>query len=43
MEPVAWAEILRLDELSTARWADLTIVLVKWAFEAGRQVGREEG
>jgi hypothetical protein len=31
-----WGIVLRLDELTTARWADLAVAIARWAFDAGR-------
>jgi hypothetical protein len=32
-----WQLVLRIDELATERWSDLTLVLVRWAFAEGRR------
>jgi hypothetical protein len=36
-EPDVWQLILHVDELCLARWADLTVALVQWAFAEGRR------
>jgi hypothetical protein len=45
LDPCAWQLLLRIDELTTARWADLTVGIAKWAFEQGRRfpLSIEEG
>lgn len=30
-----WRQFLRVDELTTARWADLAVNLARWAFNEG--------
>lgn len=41
LTPCQWAEVLGLEETMTARWLDLTLVLVKWAWSGGRRWERE--
>jgi hypothetical protein len=36
----AWEAYLCTDELTTARFADATVVVARWAFEQGRRQGR---
>lgn len=43
LTPCQWAEVLALEELVTARWSDLMLVVARWAWHEGRRVGREEG
>lgn len=33
-----WGLVLHLDELTNARWADLAVVIARWAFEVGRRL-----
>jgi hypothetical protein len=37
VDALAWQLVLRVDEMSMARWADLSVGIAKWAFDAGRQ------
>lgn len=32
-----WPIVIRAEDLTTARWADLSLSLVKWAFTEGRK------
>jgi hypothetical protein len=41
--PVDFALVLGAEELSNARWTDLTLVLVRWAWAEGRRSALEEG
>jgi hypothetical protein len=36
----AWATYARLEEVVNARWSELSLVLVRWAFNEGRRAGR---
>ena len=37
VEPAVWQYALQLDELVVARWADLSVELVRWAYGEGRK------
>jgi len=46
VEPDVCTTALRIDELTTARWADLAVAIARWAVDAGRQfplAGNGEG
>lgn len=41
--PEAWLQYLAVEELATARTAELVVELVRWAFTEGEQHGRRHG
>lgn len=43
LPPEHWTEVLAMEEVANARWADASLVLVRWAWFEGRCAGREEG
>lgn len=44
VEPGGWTAYLKIDELRTARVADLAVLLVRWAFNEGsRSASRRPG
>jgi hypothetical protein len=43
IDPAAWSVFLDLDALTTERWADLAVLLVRFGFEQGRRFPVEPG
>jgi hypothetical protein len=39
----AWQAYLAIEETMTARWADLAVVIARWAFTEGRSAGQRQG